>query len=50
MLRANNGEAALEVLDEETPGAGMDGDTVCQLIHEFLQLPFIMVASSGQIG
>jgi len=55
VLRASNGEAALDVFDEETPDLvlldimmpGMDGYSVCQRIHEFSQVPIIMVTAKG---
>ena len=55
LLTANNGETALNVLDEETPDLilldimmpGMDGYTVCQRIREFSQIPIIMVTAKG---
>ena len=53
LLRASNGEDALDVLDEETPDLvlldimmpGMDGYTVCRRIREFSQTPIIMVTA-----
>ncbi|MFC2022522.1 response regulator transcription factor, partial [Chloroflexota bacterium] len=55
VLRAIDGEAALDILDEETPAlvlldimmSGMDGYTVCQRIREFSELPIIMVTAKG---
>jgi DNA-binding response OmpR family regulator len=55
VLRAINGEAALDVFDEETPDLVlldiimpvMDGYAVCQRIREFSQIPVIMVTAKG---
>ena len=55
VLRANNGETAIEVFDEETPDLvlldivmpGTDGYTLCQRIREFSQVPIIMVTAKG---
>ena len=52
-LTASNGEAALNVFDEQSPDLilldimmpGMDGYTVCRRIREFSQLPIIMVTA-----
>ncbi len=51
VLRASNGEDALDILDKETPDLvlldimlpGMDGYSVCRYIREFSQVPIIMV-------
>ena len=51
VVRASNGEAALDVFYEENPNLvlmdimmpGMDGFTVCRRIREFSQVPIIMV-------
>ncbi len=51
VLSASDGEAALDVFDEETPDLvlldimmpGMDGYTLCRYIREFSQVPIIMV-------
>jgi len=56
VLTANNGEAALNMFDEETPDLvlldiimpGMDGYTACQRIREFSQIPIIMVTVKGK--
>jgi DNA-binding response OmpR family regulator len=56
VLTANNGEAALDVFDEETPDlvlldiimSGIDGYTTCQHIREFSQIPIIMVTVKGK--
>jgi len=53
---SNNGEAALDMFDEITPGLvlldiimpGMNGYTVCQRIREFSQTPIIMVTAKGE--
>jgi len=50
-LTASNGEAALDVLDEQSPDMmlldirmpGMDGYTVCRRIREFSHMPIIIV-------
>ncbi len=55
VLTASNGEAALDVFDEETPDVvlldimmpDMDGYTVCRRIREFSQVPIIMVTAKG---
>jgi DNA-binding response OmpR family regulator len=55
VLTAINGEAALNVFDEETPDLVLldivmpviDGYTVCQRIREFSQIPIIMVTARG---
>jgi len=55
VLKADSGEAALAVFDEETPDLvlldilmpGMDGYTVCERILEFSQVPIIMVTAKG---
>ncbi len=55
VLTASNGEAALDVFDEETPDLVLldivmpviDGYTVCQRIREFSQIPIIMVTARG---
>ena len=55
VLTATDGEAALDVFDEETPDLvlldimmpGMDGYMVCQRIREFCQIPIIMVTAKG---
>ena len=52
-LTASNGEAALNVFDEQSPDLmlldimmpGMDGYAVCRCIREFSQLPIIMVTA-----
>lgn len=51
VVAAADGEAALDVFDEENPDLvlldvlmrGMDGCTVCRRIREFSQIPIIMV-------
>ena len=56
VLTANNGEAALDVFDKETPDLvlldilmpGMDGYTACQRIREFSQIPIIIVTVKGK--
>ncbi len=56
VLTANNGEAALDVFDEETPDLvlldiimpGIDGYTACQHIREFSQIPIIMLTVKGK--
>ncbi len=56
VLTANNGDAALDVFDEETPDLvlldiimpAMDGYTVCQRIREFSQIPIIMITVKGK--
>jgi DNA-binding response OmpR family regulator len=53
VLKASNGEAALQVFDDENPELvlldimmpGMDGYTVCQRIREFSPVPIIMVTA-----
>jgi DNA-binding response OmpR family regulator len=55
VLKASNGEVALQVFDKETPELvlldimmpGMDGYTVCQRIREFSPVPIIMVTAKG---
>ena len=55
VLTAGDGEAALDVFNEETPDLvlldvmmpGLDGYTVCQRIREFSQIPIIMVTVKG---
>jgi len=55
VLKASDGETAINVFDEETPDLvlldivmpGMDGYTVCQHIREFSQIPIIMVTAKG---
>jgi len=55
VLRASDGEAALDTLDIETPDLvlldiilpGMDGYTVCERIREFSQVPIIIVTAKG---
>jgi len=55
VLRANNGETAIEVFDEETPDLvlldivmpGIDGYSLCQRIREFSKVPIIMVTAKG---
>jgi len=56
VLTVSNGEAALDVFDEETPDLvlldiimpGIDGYTTCQHIREFSQIPIIMVTVKGK--
>jgi len=56
VLTVNNGKAALDVFDEETPDLvlldiimpGIDGYTTCQDIREFSQIPIIMVTVKGK--
>ncbi len=56
VLTASNGEAALDVFDEETPDLvlldiimpGIDGYTTCQHIREFSQIPIIMLTVKGK--
>lgn len=53
VLRASDGETAINLFDEETPDLvlldimmpGMDGYTVCQRIREFSLIPVIMVTA-----
>jgi DNA-binding response OmpR family regulator len=53
VLKASNGEAALQVFDDEDPELvlldimmpGMDGYTVCRNIREFSPIPIIMVTA-----
>jgi len=53
VLTASNGEAALNVMDRETPCLvlldikmpDMDGYTICRRIREFSQIPVIMVTA-----
>ena len=53
VLQASNGEAALEVFDQETPDLvlldimmpSMDGYTTCRRIREFSQVPIIVVTA-----
>lgn len=55
VLRAINGETAIDTLYEENPDLvlldimmpDMDGYTVCQHIREFSQVPIIMVTAKG---
>ena len=55
VLKASNGEAALQVFDDENPELvlldimmpGMDGYTVCRNIREFSPVPIIMVTARG---
>ncbi len=55
VLSASDGEAALDVFDEETPDLvlldimmpGMDGYTLCRYIREFSQVPIIMVTAKS---
>ena len=56
VLRASDGESAINMFDEETPALvlldimmpDIDGYTLCQRIREFSQVPIIMVtAKSG---
>ena len=55
VLRAGDGEAAIDVIDDEMPDLVlldlmmpvMDGYTVCQRIREFSQVPIIMVTARG---
>ena len=58
VLAANSGEAALDVMDRETPCLvlldirmpGMDGYTICLRIREFSQIPIIMVTALNEFG
>ncbi|MFC2016809.1 response regulator transcription factor [Chloroflexota bacterium] len=53
VLKASDGETAINVFDEETPNLvlldilmpGMDGCTVCKRIREFSQIPIIMITA-----
>ena len=55
VLKAIDGEAALEVLDEETPDLvlldimmpDMDGYALCRCIREFSSVPIVMVTAKG---
>ncbi|MFC1916964.1 response regulator transcription factor [Chloroflexota bacterium] len=55
VLRASDGQDALNVLDEEIPDLvlldimlpDMNGYTLCRLIREFSQVPIIMVTAKG---
>lgn len=55
ILKAGNGEAALDVLDRESPDLilldimmpGMDGYAVCRRVREFSQVTIIMVTAKG---
>lgn len=55
VLIASDGEAALNVFNEETPDlvlldimmSGMDGYSVCRQIREFSQVPIIMVTAKS---
>jgi len=56
VLTASSGEAALDILDGETPDMVlldimmpvMDGYSLCRRIHEFLPVPIIMVTARGK--
>ncbi len=55
VLKASNGEVALDMFDEEIPHVvlldimlpGMDGYAVCRRIREFSRIPIIMVTVKG---
>lgn len=55
VLRAHDGESAINAFDEETPALvlldimmpDIDGYTVCQRIREFSQVPIIMVTAKN---
>ena len=55
VLKAIDGQAALEVLDEETPDLvlldimlpGMDGYALCRCIRQFSPIPIVMVTAKG---
>lgn len=55
VLMASNGQAALDVFNEEEPALvlldimmpDMDGYTVCRRIREFSQIPIVMVTVKG---
>ncbi len=55
VLTASNGQAALDVFNEEEPALvlldimmpDMDGYTVCRRIREFSQIPIVMVTVKG---
>ena len=55
VLKAIDGQAALEVLDEETPDLvlldimlpGMDGYALCRCIRQFSPVPIVMVTAKG---
>jgi DNA-binding response OmpR family regulator len=55
VLVASSGEASLKIFEKETPDLvlldimmpDMDGYTVCRHIHEFSQVPIIMVTAKG---
>ncbi len=55
VLKASNGEVALDMFDEEIPDVvlldimmpGMDGYAVCRRIREFSRIPIIMVTVKG---
>jgi DNA-binding response OmpR family regulator len=55
VLKASNGEAALQVFDDENPELvlldimmpGMDGYAVCQRLREFSPVPIILVTAKG---
>jgi two-component system, OmpR family, alkaline phosphatase synthesis response regulator PhoP len=57
VLKASDGESALNVLNEETPDIilldikmpGMDGYTICQHIRKLSQIPIIMVTAKGSV-
>jgi len=54
-LTVSNGEAALNIFEEESPDLvfldimmpGMNGYTVCQRIREFSEIPIIIVTAKG---
>lgn len=55
VIAAGDGQAALDILDRETPDLvlldimlpGMDGYEVCRRIREFSRIPIIMVTAKG---